>query len=114
MVARIVVSEGSRRVQRDESYSATPGPAIPGGLMHAMGRHANTTSCGRPVLDSLHVWPSLSFPRAFGPHCQECLDVSEPAATAGTEPDAAGEGTTALGDVVDLTVHDRALDASAG
>jgi hypothetical protein len=118
VVGRIVVSEGSRRVQRDESSSATPGPAIPGGLMHAMGRHAKTTSCGRPVVDSLHVWPSLSFPRAYGPHCQECLDAADPVSAEETAPVAVDTGIPApmggLDDIVDLTDHDRALDASAG
>lgn len=116
-MARIVVSEASRRLQRDESYSATPGPAIPGGLMHGMGRHAATTSCGRAVESGLHVWPALSFPRAYGPHCQECLDATEGVdASDGAGADAAdvaGDDPTLPDAVLDLTTHDRALDASA-
>lgn len=73
-MARIVASETRRRVSRTESSSATPGPPIPGGLMHAMGRHADTTACGLTVR-GLHVWPELSFPRRYGQHCAECLST---------------------------------------
>ncbi len=98
-MTRIVVSEHSRRLLRDESYSATPGPKIPGGLLHAMGRHADTTSCGRPVAaDQLHVWPSLTFPRAYGAHCPRCLEAEAATGPAGLE-------------VIDLTRREPAVDA---
>lgn len=71
-MARIVASEAYRRVSRNESYSATPGPPIPAGQMHAMGRHADSTACGLTVAD-LHIWPALTFPRTYGQHCDECL-----------------------------------------
>lgn len=73
-MARIVASEAYRRVKRNEGRSATPGPPIPAGLMHAMGRHADSTACGLTVAE-LHVWPALTFPRAYGQHCDECLVV---------------------------------------
>lgn len=71
-MARIVASEAYRRVKRNEGRSATPGPPIPAGLMHAMGRHADSTACGLTVAE-LHVWPALTFPRTYGQHCDECL-----------------------------------------
>ena len=98
-MTRIVASEHSRRLLRDESYSATPGPKIPGGLMHAMGRHADTTSCGRQVAaDSLHVWPALTFPRAYGAHCPICLEAEAATGPGGLE-------------VLALTRHESSVDA---
>ena len=68
-----VVSERTRNLSRDESYSRSPGPAIPGGVMHAYEKDANSTLCGLAGPD-LHHWPALDFPRSYGAHCVACSD----------------------------------------
>ena len=68
-----VVSEQTRNVSRDESYSRSPGPAIPGGVMHASDNGAHSTLCGLAGPD-LHHWPALVFPRRYGSHCSVCSD----------------------------------------
>ncbi len=72
----VVVSESVRQVLRDASYSNTPGPSIPGGVMHGTALDTGSTVCG-VAIESLHVWPHLSFPRTYGSHCPDCVDVSE-------------------------------------
>ena len=74
-MAWVVVSETVRRIRRDESYSLTPGPAIPGGTMHGKEPGSGSTLCNLDVA-SLHEWPLLDFPRAFGPHCDACVAVT--------------------------------------
>ena len=69
-----VVSERTRNVSRDESYSRSPGPAIPGGALHAYDEGANSTLCGL-VGPDLHHWPALDFPRAYGTHCDACSEA---------------------------------------
>ena len=71
----VVVSETVRRVRRDESYSREPGPAIPGGLLHAKPLHGSHTLCEVDTAD-LHAWPHLEFPRHYGTHCPDCLAVT--------------------------------------
>ena len=61
-----VVSERTRNISRDESYSRSPGPAIPGGVMHASDKGAHSTLCGL-VGPDLHHWPALVFPRLREP-----------------------------------------------
>ena len=68
-----VVSERTRNVSRDESYSRSPGPAIPGGVMHAFDEATQGTLCGL-VEPGLHHWPGLDFPRYYGNHCSACSD----------------------------------------
>lgn len=72
-VTPYVVSERTRNVTRDESYSRSPGPAIPGGVMHACDTGARSTLCGLAGPD-LHHWPALVFPRGYGNHCIVCSD----------------------------------------
>lgn len=72
----IVVSESLRVVQVAESYATTPGPSIPGGVMHGKSPRAMSTLCDLEVADALHVWPALSFPRRYGRHCESCLDAT--------------------------------------
>ncbi len=69
----IVVSESIKHVRRDESYSSSVGPAMPAGVMHATPAEGITTLCGLELPEEWHVWPQLSFPRAFGPHCATCV-----------------------------------------
>ena len=68
-----IVSERTRNVTRDESYSRSPGPAIPGGVMHAFDEVSRGTLCGLAGPD-LHHWPALDFPRTYGTHCEACSD----------------------------------------
>ena len=70
-VTPYVVSERTRNVSRDESYSRSPGPAIPGGVMHAFDEAAQGTLCGLAG-PGLHHWPGLDFPRYYGTHCDPC------------------------------------------
>jgi hypothetical protein len=73
-VTPYVVSERTRNVSRDESYSRSPGPAIPGGALHAFDEASRGTLCGL-VGPDLHHWPALAFPRSYGTHCGACSDV---------------------------------------
>jgi hypothetical protein len=73
-VTPYVVSERTRIVTRDESYSRSPGPAIPGGVMHAFDEAAQGTLCGL-VGPGLHHWPALDFPRSYGTHCDACSEA---------------------------------------
>jgi hypothetical protein len=73
-VTPYVVSERTRIVTRDESYSRSPGPAIPGGVMHAFDQAAQGTLCGL-VGPGLHHWPALDFPRSYGTHCDACSEA---------------------------------------
>ena len=81
-----VVSERTRNVSRDESYSRSPGPAIPGGVMHASDKGAHSTLCGLVGAD-LHHWPALVFPRQYGSHCSVCSDELAKARQAGGPAD---------------------------
>jgi hypothetical protein len=72
-VTPYVVSERTRNVSRDESYSRSPGPAIPGGALHAFDEASRGTLCGL-VGPDLHHWPALDFPRSYGTHCGACSD----------------------------------------
>ena len=81
-----VVSERTRNVSRDESYSRSPGPAIPGGVMHACDQGAHSTLCGL-VGPDLHHWPALVFPRRYGSHCSVCSDELAKARQAGGPAD---------------------------
>ena len=69
-----VASEEIRYLIRGESYSLSPGPAIPGGAMHGFDVAQQGTLCG---LDGpeLHHWPVLDFPRNYGTHCEVCSDA---------------------------------------
>ena len=69
-----VVSERIRNVTRDESYSRSPGPAIPGGIMHGFDEIAQETLCGLAGLE-LHHWQALEFPRFYGTHCDVCSEA---------------------------------------
>jgi hypothetical protein len=73
-VTPYVVSERMRIVSRDESYSRSPGPAIPGGVMHAFDEAARGTLCGLAG-PGPHHWPALDFPRYYGTHCGACSDA---------------------------------------
>ena len=72
----IVVSEKMRHIQRSESYSSGPGPAIPAGVLHGKAPHASRTLCDLEV-EALHGWAHLSFPRAYGTHCPACVSTIE-------------------------------------
>ena len=80
----MVVSESVKHIRRDESYTHTLGPAIPGGVLHGMSLDADRTLCETTIQD-LHVWDQLSFPRTFGANCPSCMttvgDQSGAAAT---------------------------------
>lgn len=73
----VVASEDIRHVRRDESYVSAAGPPIPGGLLHGKVPNASATLC-RIDASTLHEWPSLSFPRTYGLHCDVCIAESRP------------------------------------
>lgn len=75
----VVVSEAVHHVRRDESYCSSDGPAIPSGVMHGKAADATETVCGRVPGAEWREWPALTFPRAFGRHCPDCLAQQEAA-----------------------------------